>query len=52
MEINTSTAGTFCQRFPWRPVVRYDTAHGFAHKDVIRANGEVVSSRSSLRRIT
>src|SRR4030042_2833589 len=26
----------------WRPVVRYDTAHGFAHKDVIRANGEVV----------
>ncbi len=26
----------------WRPVVRYDTAHGFAHKDVFRANGEVV----------
>ena len=26
----------------WRPVVRYDTAHGFAHRDVIRANGEVV----------
>jgi len=26
----------------WRPVVRYDTAHGFAHKDVIRASGEVV----------
>jgi hypothetical protein len=26
----------------WRPVVRYDTAHGFAHKDVIRANGEVI----------
>jgi hypothetical protein len=26
----------------WRPVVRYDTAHGFAHKDVIRANGKVV----------
>ena len=26
----------------WRPVVRYDTAHGFAHKDVVRANGEVV----------
>ena len=22
--------------------MRYDTAHGFAHKDVIRANGEVV----------
>ncbi len=26
----------------WRPVVRYDTAHGFAHKDMIRADGEVV----------
>ena len=26
----------------WRPVVRYDTAHGFAHKNIIRANGEVV----------
>jgi hypothetical protein len=26
----------------WRAVVRYDTAHGFAHKDVIRASGEVV----------
>jgi len=26
----------------WRPVVRYDTAHGFAHRDVIRANGDVV----------
>lgn len=26
----------------WKPVVRYDTAHGFAHKDVIRANGEVI----------
>ena len=26
----------------WRPVVRYDTAHSFAHKDVIRANGLVV----------
>lgn len=26
----------------WRPVVRYDTAHGFAHRDIIKANGEVV----------
>ena len=26
----------------WRPVVWYDTAHGFAHKDVIRGSGEVV----------
>ena len=26
----------------WKPVVRYDTAHGSAHKDVFKANGEVV----------
>jgi hypothetical protein len=26
----------------WRPVVRYDTAHGFAHKDIIGADGKVV----------
>jgi hypothetical protein len=26
----------------WKPVVRYDTAHGFAHKDIIKASGEVV----------
>ena len=25
----------------WRPVVRYDTAHGFAHRDLIKANGAV-----------
>ena len=24
----------------WRPVVRYDTAHGFAHQDVLRPSGE------------
>ena len=24
----------------WRPVVRYDTSHGFAHKDIIHWNGE------------
>lgn len=23
----------------WRPVVRYDTAHGFAHKDLINPDG-------------
>ena len=23
----------------WFPVVRYDTAHGFAHKDVLAFNG-------------
>jgi len=26
----------------WKPVVRYDTAHGFAHRDIIKANGEVL----------
>jgi len=26
----------------WQPVVRYDTAHGFAHKDIIRADGETL----------
>jgi hypothetical protein len=24
----------------WRPIVRYDTSHGFAHKDIIHWNGE------------
>jgi len=23
----------------WHPVVRYDTAHGFLHKDVLHADG-------------
>ena len=23
----------------WRPVVRYDTSHGFAHKDIIHYDG-------------
>jgi hypothetical protein len=26
----------------WRPIVRYDTYHGFAHKDIIHYWGEVV----------
>lgn len=26
----------------WKPIVRYDTAHGFAHKDIIKASGEVI----------
>jgi hypothetical protein len=24
----------------WRAIVRYDTAHGFAHKDIIHPTGE------------
>ena len=23
----------------WKPIIRYDTAHGFAHKDIIKADG-------------
>jgi len=26
----------------WQPIVRYDTAHGFAHKDILRADGKVI----------
>lgn len=26
----------------WQSVVRYDTVHGFAHKDVMMPNGEVI----------
>lgn len=26
----------------WQPVVRYDTAHGFAHKDVMTATGKTI----------
>ena len=25
----------------WHPVVRYDTAHGFAHKDLLHYDGRV-----------
>jgi hypothetical protein len=25
----------------WRAIVRYDTAHRFAHKDILHANGSV-----------
>ena len=24
----------------WRPIIRYDTTHGFAHKDIIHYNGK------------
>lgn len=23
----------------WKPIVRYDTAHGFAHRDIFRRDG-------------
>ena len=27
-------------RGKWHPIVRYDSSHGFAHKDIIHYNGE------------
>jgi len=26
----------------WQPIIRYDTAHGFAHKDIIRSDGKTI----------
>ena len=26
----------------WQPIVRYDTAHGFAHRDIMKADGETI----------
>jgi len=26
----------------WRPVIRYDTAHGYAHKDILDWHGRVI----------
>lgn len=31
----------FIEESDWHPIVRYDTAHGFAHRDTMRPNGEV-----------
>lgn len=28
----------------WHPVVRYDTSHGFAHRDVMSISGSVVKT--------
>ena len=28
----------------WHPVIRYDTAHGFAHRDLIGREGEVIKT--------
>lgn len=25
----------------WKPIIRYDTAHGFAHRDIIHPDGDV-----------
>ncbi|HJZ23223.1 MAG TPA: hypothetical protein VJ201_02100 [Candidatus Babeliales bacterium] len=26
----------------WQPIIRYDTAHGFAHKDIMKADGKTI----------
>ncbi|GBD98008.1 hypothetical protein BMS3Abin07_00015 [bacterium BMS3Abin07] len=26
----------------WQPIVRYDTAHGFAHRDIMKADGKTI----------
>jgi len=26
----------------WQPIVRYDTSHGFAHKDILMPNGKTI----------
>jgi hypothetical protein len=28
----------------WHPVVRYDCAHGFAHRDLMQKNGSVIKT--------
>ncbi len=33
----------------WLPVVRYDTAHGFAHRDTMRPNEETEKTEISVR---
>ena len=31
-------------RESWYPVARYDTSHGFAHRDIMNMNGSVVKT--------
>ena len=31
---------TFCKE-KWSPVVRYDTAHGYTHRDIVNPSGEI-----------
>jgi hypothetical protein len=33
----------------WYPVVRYDTSHGFAHRDLINRKGEVTKTPLFIR---
>jgi len=33
----------------WHPIVRYDTAHGFAHRDVLRPDGTTVKTTMLVR---
>ena len=38
------------ERNEWRPVIRYDTAHGFGHIDRFTRQGKVTKERLSLTR--
>jgi hypothetical protein len=33
----------------WEPVVRYDTAHGFAHRDVLHPSGKTDKTETAVR---
>jgi len=33
----------------WEPVVRYDTAHGFAHRDVLHPSGKTDKIETAVR---
>lgn len=33
----------------WEPVVRYDTAHGFAHRDVLHPSGKTNKTETAVR---
>jgi len=33
----------------WHPVVRYDTTHGFAHRDLLRPSGETEKTATPVR---
>lgn len=32
----------------WQPIVRYDTAHGFAHRDIIHPDGRIEKTALNL----
>jgi len=38
-----------CFRDEWHPVVRYDTAHGFAHRDTLHPSGQIEKTEMPVR---